>query len=96
MLDEELLNKKYMPYVSRAKTYGGPTLLKAVGPALLTKNWQNNSMDIRDALVKRFGVTLASNAAKQAIDHFVVNNTELKEVILVRYTEIYEQTTTTA
>ena len=68
MFDEALLNKQYMPYVSRAKAYGGPKLLQAVGPALLTKNWRQNSLELLDALTARFGSDVAKVAAQLDIE----------------------------
>ena len=93
-LNEAILNRQYMPYVSRAKAYGGPKLLQAVGPALLTKNWKQNSIDIRDALIARFGRTVALEAAINEAHSFAFNQIELGPIVQERYKEIYDQTAT--
>ena len=94
MFDEALLNKQYMPYVSRAKAYGGPKLLQAVGPALLTKNWRQNSLELLDALTARFGSDVAKVAAQKAVLAFGLHH-ELNGIIHTRFEEIYEQTART-
>lgn len=96
MLNESELNKRFMPLVSRAKARGGPSVLQAVGPALLTKNWQKNSMAIRDLLISRFGVKLATCAANGEAKQFAVNNEDVQLIVITRYKAIYEQTATTA
>lgn len=96
MLNESELNKRFMPYVSRAKAYGGPSVLQAVGPALLTKNWQKNSESIRDSLTGRFGTKLMLTTTKREVVHFVSNNLDFRSTILERYISVYEQTTATA
>ena len=86
----DALNSKWMPYVSRAKSLGGPTLLKAVGPALLTNKWVENSQEIKNRLVERFGLELTYEAAKNAVVGFVQANVQYTDVVMSRFKEIYE------
>ena len=93
MLNE--LNKLYMPYVSRAKTYGGPAIIHAVGPALLTNNYKVAAAFLEEALVKRFGLELAKRAIRKEFEKFKASKPGLSVILTSRYKETYDKTTTT-
>lgn len=92
MTCDDVLNRKYMPYVSRARAHGGPTLFKAIGPALLTKDWQANSQEIKQLIVQRFGAKIAVDAAAREVKHFATGH-DSRRAILERFKEIYDQAT---
>ena len=89
------LNKPYMPYVSRAKTYGGPAIIHAVGPALLTNNYKVAAAFLEEALVKRFGLELAKQAISKEFEKFKASKPELSVILTSRYKETYDKTATT-
>ncbi len=89
------LNKLYMPYVSRAKTYGGPAIIHAVGPALLTKNYKATAQFLEETLIKRFGLELAKRAIRKEFEKFKASKPELSAILTTRYKETYDKTTTT-
>ena len=90
MISEDTLNRKYMPYVSRARAHGGPTLFKAVGPALLTKSWQEHSQEIKRLITERFGESIAADAARKEIAYFISNNAEYRGLLEERAKEVYD------
>lgn len=89
------LNKLYMPYVSRAKTYGGPAIIHAVGPALLTNNYRTAAAFLEEALIKRFGLELAKQAISKEFEKFKASKPELLVILTSRYKETYDKTATT-
>ena len=89
------LNKLYMPYVSRAKTYGGPAIIHAIGPALLTKNYKATAQFLEETLTKRFGVELAKQAISKEFEKFKASKPGLSAILAARYKETYDKTTTT-
>lgn len=89
------LNKLYMPYVSRAKTYGGPAIIHAVGPALLTKNYKVSAQFLEETLIKRFGLWLAKRAIRKEFEKFKASKPELSAILTTRYKETYDKTATT-
>lgn len=95
MTKEQLkkLNKMYMPYVSLARLHGGPAMLQAIGPALLTMKWEQNSAELRKALINRFGQEVAFNAIKRAFDSFASSKTELQTILKERYEQIHSKPT---
>lgn len=90
MLEVDNLNRQFMPYVSRARTHGGPTLFKAIGPALLTTKWLEHSTEIKAALTARFGIVTVATAALTAVNTFLLHRPELRDIVLERFKEIYE------
>lgn len=94
MLNEHALNRLYMPYVSRAKSHGGPNVIQAAIPALLTKNWQNNAASIRKLIVQRFGDSLARQAIFTEFNKFLDGKPELTVLLTQRYKEAYDQAAT--
>ena len=93
MLNE--LNKLYMPYVSRAKTYGGPAIIHAVGPALLTNNYKAAAAFLEESLIKRFGVELAKQAISKEFEKFKASKPRLSVILTSRYKETYDKTAAT-
>ena len=89
------LNKSYMPYVSRAKTHGGPAIIHAVGPALLTKNYKATAQFLEETLIKRFGLELAKRAIRKEFEKFKASKPKLSAILTTRYKETYDKTTTT-
>lgn len=88
--DFKILNRAYMPYVSRARLHQGPTLLQAVGPALLTTKWEQNSIELRDTLIERFGREIALDAIQLEYEKFLGSKATLKELIKERYERVYK------
>jgi len=84
----------YMPYVSRAKTYGGPAIIHAVGPALLTNNYRTAAAFLEEALTKRFGLELAKQAISKEFEKFKASKPELSVILTSRYKETYDKTAT--
>ena len=89
------LNKLYMPYVSRAKTYGGPAIIHAIGPALLTKNYKATAQFLEETLIKRFGSELAKQAISKEFEKFKASKPGLSVILTSRYKETYDKTATT-
>lgn len=94
MHDVNELNRQYMPYVSRARSCGGPMILQAIGPALLTKNWQSNYVSLFKLVKARFGLQLAVRAAENEVAKFMLAKSDYAEVIWQRYKELNDKTAT--